>query len=538
MGCLQPSRPSPLKSARSKFQVHLPPRTPAHVAQADPLLFRRQFLLGPIDSIGLQGWRRQRVTEDHHLSVHPDLELTHVSDGEKSLTLLGFILDPENPSQDNTGILQELLHEDWKNGNPAMLTARFGGRWAMVVHDRTRTIIFHDATGMRQVYYGTTIVEGQVHVYCGSQPGLIAETLKLSLDAEAVDYIRSKGNNDLEVYWIPGHSSQYSQIRALLPNHLLDLKTGTTLRYWPTEKLEPVVYQHAVDEGLRQLRGLMTSARRRYALAIAMTAGWDSRLMLALTAEFAAQVHFFTLVYPGSGKDSRDVRVPNRLLKRLKLKHHLIGYPKRIDDSFRNILKRNSSSIHVAYCADAQAMHDLYPSDRVCVTGDVAEIVKNYHGNSNPGTDNISACDLARLSKIGDHPFGIAALQSWISSVVNSHGIGILNLFCWEQMAGRWQAHIRSEYDIVQESFAPLNCRNLLVVLLGANESHRSAPGFELFRQIIQNSWSEVLAVPINPPERASLKQSIITWLGAVGVYQVIPQAAKDFMRRVVRKVA
>ena len=76
------------------------------------------------------------------------------------------------------------------------------------------------------------------------------------------------------------------------------------------------------------------------------------------------------------------------------------------------------------------------------------------------------------------------------------------------------------------------------MVLLGANESHRSAPGFELFRQIIQNSWSEVLAVPINPPERASLKQSIITWLGAVGVYQVIPQAAKDFMRRVVRKVA
>jgi len=280
----------------------------------------------------------------------------------------------------------------------------------------------------------------------------------------------------------------------------------------------------------------MESARRRYPLAIAMTAGWDSRLMLALTAEFAANVYFFTLVYPGSGKNSRDVRVPNRLLKRLKLKHHLISYPKRIDDSFRNIFKRNSSSTHVAYCADAQAMRDFYPADRICVTGDVAEIVKNYYGNPNPNAEDISARELAKLAKIGDHPFGIAELQSWISSVVDSHGVGILNLFCWEQMAGRWQAHIRSEYDIVQESFAPLNCRNLLLLLLGVDESHRSAPGFDLFKQIIQDSWNEVLAVPINPPEKAGLKQSIIGWLGSAGIYQMIPNIAKDFVRQVLRR--
>ena len=503
---------------------------------SDRLLFRRQFLLGPDCPTGLEGWHRRKITNECHLSTHPDLEVTHIVSGDNSLTLLGFILDPDNPAASNFDILRNLLCADWSSGNPATLTAGFGGRWAMVAHDRTRTILFHDATGMRQVYYCRAPIDDTRIVHCGSQPRLIAELLGFTPDPAAIEYNLTRGSDDLEVYWMPGDVSQYSEIRALLPNHQLDLRTGTTTRYWPTQKLQAMDYQQAVSEGVRLLRGLMDSARRRYPLSIAMTAGWDSRLMLALTADFAAEVHFFTLVYPGSGEGSRDVNVPSRLLQKLGMKHHLIRYPERIDTSFKDVFKRNSSAIQNAYCADAQAMYDIYPPDRLCVTGDVAEIVKNYYGTFNAGSTSISAPELARLCKIGDHPFGVAALQAWISDLIQPGPIGVLDLFCWEQMAGRWQAHIRAEYDIVQESFAPLNCRKLLLTLLASDEMHRTPPDFNLFRGLIETLWKEVLTIPINPPEKASWKLRIVKMLRALQIYKFIPEIAKSTARRIWRR--
>ena len=503
------------------------------------LLYRRQFLLGDAGSDDFPDafptWKKRVIAGGRCLRAHPDLPMTHVESGAKSITLLGFVLDPDDPAANDAQITGRLCRDLEKSRDLPRLTSRLGGRWVMIVHDGSETLLFHDAAGLRQVYWLRTSDERLV---CASQPGLLAERHGLSPDPAAVDYVRSRGDSDWEVYWLPGDRSPYEEVKALLPNHLLRLEAKTVERYWPTEDVKPIPYEQGLRESVRLLRGLVDSARRRFKLAVAMTAGWDSRLMLALSREEARDLYCYTLLYPSTSHGSRDVYVPAKLLRKLGIEHHLLRYPETVDGSFKEIAKRSSSSIHTAYCLDTQALRDDYPAERLCLTGDVAEVVKVHYRITamDQPRRRPTAAELARVAKIDPHPFAIAAFESWLADAPPRDHIELLDLFCWEQMAGRWHGQIRAEYDIVQESFAPLDCRDLLVTMLAVDERHRTAPKFVLFRDMLAALWKDVLQVPINPREKIRWKRVIARTLQRLHIYDRIPPRAKDLAKRIARR--
>jgi len=501
------------------------------------LLYRRQFFLGPEYIEHLPAWTRNEISPGLRLSTHPDLQVTHMESGGRSLTLLGYILDPTEPNATNAQIIDRLILSFVEIENVVALTASLGGRWIIIARDGQQAVIFNDAAGQRQIYFCRYVAAGRTQVICAAKPGLIAEACNLAPDPEAIDYIRSRGDEDNEVYWMPGDTSLYREVRALLPNHLLHLGSGVTTRYWPTASVPFKSYDQALSESVELLRGLIRSAHNRQSLAVSMTAGWDSRLMLALGREYANSIYYFTLTYPPLHEKSRDVYVPKRLLAKLGLKHHLIRYPSVVDNSFRKIFKQNTSSLHSAYCADAQALHQSYPQQRLCVTGDVAEIVKNTY-RPEPGQEKrISGKILADLCEIGDHPFLVAAFEGWQSTIPVVDYVNPYDLFCWEQMVGRWQAKIRAEYDIAQESFAPLNCRILLETMLAVDERRRALPQLSLFRDIIETLWSDTLSVPINPRQKKPLKNLAVDTLRRLHIYQLIPQSLKEVAKQLLTRL-
>jgi hypothetical protein len=512
----------------------------------EQLHYRRQFFLGDtyLDARleGFATWNRREIAGRHRLSAHPDLPMTHVEHGNKSITLLGFLLDPDAPTAGDAAIVDRLCRELEKSSDLPLLTSRLGGRWVMIAHDGHETVLFHDAAGLRQVYWFQPS-ESEAGIVCASQPGLIAEVFGLAVDPAALDYVRSRGDSDWEVYWLPGDTSPYEGVKALLPNHLLHLEdrgTARAVRYWPTLAVKPISYERGLRESVHLLRGLVASAAHRYPLAVAMTAGWDSRLMLALSKQKAGDLHCYTLLYPSTGHGSRDVYVPAKLLRKLDIEHHLLTYPDTVDASFKEIVKRNGSSVHAPYCLDTQALRDHYPPERLCLTGDVAEVVKvHYRLPARRGerrTERPTAAQLATVAKIDPHPFALAAFEAWLEGAPRDEPVDLLDLFCWEQMAGRWHGQIRAEYDIVQESFAPLDCRSLLVTMLAVDESHRAGPKFRLFRDMIAELWNDVLQVPINPREKIRWKRVIATGLKRLHLFELIPRRAKEMVKRISRR--
>ncbi len=500
-------------------------------AVLDGLAFRRQFFLGPEHLDRFPSWKRLRIDDAHCLTVHPDLEVCQASSPTESLTLLGYALDPNEPGAGNEQILNRLLGRPDRDRPVREKTAELGGRFVLVVKEAGRITVLPDAAALRSVFYAVSRPGGAT--VCASQPRLLAEVLGLAPDERALEFIASRGHDDTEVYWFPGDTSLYRGVKALLPNHSLDLDAATTHRFWPDEDIPSLPREEAVAESVRLMKGLTRAAELRYPLALSMTAGWDSRLMLALSRDFAPQLYFFTLAY-SDDRTGRDIAVPARLLRRLGLPHHVLDYPDRVSEPFRELHQRSTTAPSPAWCADVQALFDEYPPDRVCLTGDVAEVVKDHLAERAPSRDALGAADLVAICRIGTHPFLAEAFADWLEGA-RPRNMRLLDLFCWEQIVGRKQQQIRSESDVAHESFTPFNCRRLLVTMLAASEAERRPPGFPLLRSVIERLWPEVLTEPINPKEKVPLRRVVRKALRKLRIDALVPESAKALAKRLLR---
>lgn len=141
------------------------------------LLYRNQFVLGP-RHVDFPGWTKLQIRPDLIVTVHPDLMYCQAVDGLRSLTLLGFMLDPENPARTDQANVDDLLHGTGGGGIiPA--TDKYAGRWVLIADDRHQAIAFNDPAGMRSLFYAT---DGSA-VWCASQPGMLARLLSRNIVA-------------------------------------------------------------------------------------------------------------------------------------------------------------------------------------------------------------------------------------------------------------------------------------------------------------------------------------------------------------------
>ena len=74
----------------------------------DKYLFRRQFILGIHYVDSLEKWNKVSVTDGFCLTAHPDLEVTRVAFKDNTIVILGYILDPFNPSLNNQEIVEKI----------------------------------------------------------------------------------------------------------------------------------------------------------------------------------------------------------------------------------------------------------------------------------------------------------------------------------------------------------------------------------------------------------------------------------------------
>lgn len=541
------------------------PRQPADLSTENlaTLEMRRLFLLAPQVHPAFTDPPATPLG-DWQLSHHRDLQVLQSRRGSRTLTLIGHLLDPQLPQADDLQLLEALNHSAGRLRDLPAATARFGGRWALIADDGEQALVWNDAAGQRSVFYH---LHPHPHPHLGSlqrshpaspqpsphpnpflppetgapdpaplrtliagEPGLLASHLGLPIDPAAADFACSRGKGDLEVHWLPGDRTLYAELRALLPNHCLDLRSGRCWRFWPQAAIAPMDWEAVLQRSEALLRGQFEAARRRWPLALSMTAGWDSRLMLALCRPAAAQLQAFTLAYPPQGSDAGDVRVPARLLARLGLPHQIVHCPARVHTHFRALMRRHQPTPAQGCCSDVQALWQQWRRQSMCLSGDAAEIVKAHFRRPGLTDESLTAQDLAELLRIGQHPFALQALQEWLDAARPSP-VPLLDLLCWEQMAGRWQAKLRADFDLVQDCIAPLNHRELLVTMLAADESRRRAPRVELFEALIRRIWPAVLAEPVNPPERQSLRRRLLQAVGRSRWTRPLPAACRRWAR-------
>ncbi len=409
----------------------------------------------------------------------------------------------------NADILQKIGNSPITFQAIATCLDRLTGRFVLVAVTKDGSWIFHDPCGLRTVYYTGSGRD----FHAASQPTLLAQAVPLEASAHFSEYMDSDYRRSVLEHWLPSGHSLARNVSHLVPNHAVSLHSGTQIRYWPNAPIRPVSLDRGAREASDLLSKIISAADHRFKLALPMTAGLDSRMLLAAAKHKADRLYCYTLQYRDLTATSDDIRIPRELLRSLGIDHRIIDCRQSdLPDDFLELYRQNGH-VPVAHLNDwgfiAYGLHTGYPQTRVALKGNCSEIARCYYYPFGRHRRISSVNQLLDLEPgWRELPFVREQIAEWLKSVRGitvQMGVDILDLFYWEHRMGSWQAQSQLEWDVAQESFTPFNHRGLLETMLGVPAKFRCAPSYRLQRQMISTLWPELLRVPINPKSRAAL---------------------------------
>lgn len=463
-------------------------------------IFCRQAL--PIES----GTRHIRFL-DYNLYYGADLDVTCVQKDGMGLLLIGYILDPYNPKDSDTDILERIADKLQKGWDITQASNEFGGRWALVVWQSGQISVFHDACGLRQVFY---YADSEALAFA-SQARLLAQVFSLKTEDSATDYINQAQKLDKEYSW-PVSASTYKDVKRLLPNHYI--KNNRSVRFWPERKKTAISAEEASKKCATIIKGLLNAANERFTLAVTLTAGLDTRLVLAGCADILYDVSVVTLFNENDREFSDDIAIPRQICKALGIKHHAIKCRSQMSEDFECLFRQHSEEGHPYWGTLYEAVGSSDYADHLWVKGSCCEAARNPFGLIE--NRRVTAKLLCELFDIPATAFALGSVDQWLNDarrLCDELCYNLMDLFYWEHRMGSWQGMCQNEADIIQETFTPFNIRELLELLLMTDEAYRVAPEYRLFRMIIKRLLPTLLDYPINPKRNTGLKRKALTYI-------------------------
>jgi hypothetical protein len=463
------------------------------------LLRRGQLYIGEHIPERFSTWTRVSLDDSLWLAAHPGLNVARAVRGSFVLTAIGFLIDPEHPERSDAEIVADLLATPGFTASPFEPTYRLGGRWLLVLAGPEDTVAFGDAGGLRQIYLAPSGDGGKFHF--ASEPGLLGELGGLDPDPEADAFRRSPGFMKNSENWWPGDASPFREVRRLLPNHAVSLRTGHRTRFWPSARGARTDAEEAVRLLVRRLPAMLKGFASRGGVEISLTAGLDSRLVLSGTREMAGALRYLTVRQAGMPADHADLEIARRLADRLGLEHRVLVSAESVREPVRAAFRDGILTYHEKWLQDAQAIFDAGGQDVGVVTGSMGEALRLVYRRSGVHSRRrVSAKTLARIAKLGTHPFALRHFEAWLDSLDRSRIGNVGDIYYLEQRSARWLASSQLEFGQVWgEVFAPLSSREIIATLQAAPQRARREPKSLLFREVIRRLWPEALLEPINP---------------------------------------
>jgi hypothetical protein len=470
------------------------------------LVFRRQYVLLENSVDGLDGWKEeilQNKVNSWHLYYHPDLKVIRNKNNLFELVLIGYILDPARTNFTDEDILNDLL----KNNSFDQLvkdTDKYNGRFVLLCMDEGNLKILNDATGFREVYY----TFHQNSFACGSTPNILAKTLGIEFtkDKDILEFYNSDELKQKDHVWI-GYKTIFENILHLPPNHYLNVKTRQYIRFWPNEPLQTISIEKCAEECAGILKGTLESAAQRYELHMGITAGWDTRLLLAASRSVREKIFYYINKVSTLNDSSPDLQISKKLGELFDLDLNIIDIKPDVDPEFKDIFYSNNSLAHdkllaIFYDAYARKWDNTYTISGTMGNG-LARIYFRI-----PGGHKLTGRNIAALAGYSKNKYVVDSLKEWISNVsstIDKFNINIMDLYQLEQDNTNWASLTASEQDIVREEIRPFNNRNLIRLFWSLDSGHRFQNFPEIYVRIINILWMDVLLIPCNPSKRSWL---------------------------------
>lgn len=429
--------------------------------------------------------------------IHPWASADVAQDGNLLVIIIGVCVPTCRPPAE--GVPEYLLRRLRQNQDDFFeALSNFAGRYAVIFGSVGRLKIVNDATAMRSVFYAPE------HGVVASHALLVEESL-----GERV--IRSR----LPVqHGYPGNRTPFSRTNVLTPNTYLDLAQFCIVRFWPSGPVRKMEVEEAAMRVVDQAaQSLLTAAHDRD-LRLALTAGLDSRVLLAIVLRTGVSVETYT--YGAKDDTAVDRAFAHELAERAGVPHSLIPNPGNGYDLQQRLARAHYLPHHVNVI---QGLMDWFPShDSLAVTGNLLEIGRRFYAQlerrgAPAPVDAESMAALHRrkmrasanrkIAAFGEDNWARTAEEGFRQYIVDTDHeqtrglIDPFDLFYWEHRMGTWHGPAMNERDFYAEAFIPFNSRSIFELMLGVNRADRRNGA--IFYKMIQTTAPALLELPINP---------------------------------------
>jgi hypothetical protein len=295
-----------------------------------------------------------------------------------------------------------------------------------------------------------------------------------------------------ESHWYPFDLSPRVGVYRLMPNHYLDLDTWAARRHWPAAPLpevDPAGAVHIIgDLGERMMRAY--AAHHPY---MGLTAGRDSRMLLACARPVAKDIEYFTLAHPDRSAQV-DNMVAQQMAGRFSLPHSVDPFlPTDAQEleQWQVIVDRTVGG-RVWQGARSARQKD---TTRLTLVGYVGEVARAYYWRYGDTESTLLTREvLMRRLKLPICDATVAAAERWLAKAPVRNTLQLLDLFYIEAKLGPWAAS--PTVAIAGPRVVPLAHREIVAQILALPPRYKWSN--QLAADVILERWPDLLAVPFN----------------------------------------
>ena len=473
--------------------------------------FRKQFILTKKNLKNNINWKKTKISK---FSLYSDVELevNTFSNIGMELFLIGDAFDYQNPCDSNEEILKSVISDNVSLIEIIKRFDEFSGTYIVLYNNKltNQLIAFNDATAQREIYY---YLENNTDLVLGSQTNIISSIFDCELDQskKATDFYSSTSFKKKKSY--VGDLTEYKDIKHLKPNHYLDLNSSEIKRFYPYRSLSKSNADFVAKKSADMIKGYLESASNRYRLLLPVSAGWESRILLAASKDIQNKCHYFVFQSVDLSDKHIDIKIPKILLKKLNLKLHIVKKGTDLNPKYIPILDKSIAFPRYENFNYIIGYFSNFPN-HMSVTGNVSEIARMEW----PDIYGLNGKKISMLQKYPLSEYAVEYYDKWLninSKNFKKNNFRILDMLYWEENCGNWVAKTNTESKMAIECFLPFNSRKLIDQMLTVNRRYRGKQNAKLYLKIINNLWSDCLQMPINP----SNKKIIISIMQKSGIY-------------------
>lgn len=401
--------------------------------------------------------------------------------------LLGFLLDLDSRNRPEAQWQTDALF-DPANPNAFALHVlnSLGGRFLIILAGRDVTRIYPDSGA-------------QVTCVYDHEKGQAGSTAMALMDeAEYAQRFQQTLYEQLGVDgegWFPAGLTAHRGLERLLPGHFLDLDTGRFQRFWPAEQPElhadPLQLTDEIITIIQAQIAAITAAGRRP--VIALTAGYDSRFILACARPFLEQADVMTVV--DDHQHSKDTIVSRQITRRFGLNHIELTQVRATRE------ERDLFILRGGHC-NADANSWLHPS--TIPIANSHDYIGGVGGGYVSGYlwRDADTADLSVTAAMLCHRFGlaatdkvVAAFQAWLDGLPPLDAFTILDLAYLENRQAPW-ASAQFCCDPTLVRYAPMLSWPVVRRVLSLPPQWRRDA--QMGQEIIAKCWPELGDIPYN----------------------------------------